>query len=336
MLIAVACDLRTRRIPNPLVVAGIALGLLFQAVTPTGSGLFAASAGAASFGSALLGGVLGLAMFMPFYALRAFGAGDVKLLAMAGVWLGAGSVLWAGLWTLVAGGLLSLAWALGTGVLRQVFANLQFMLIERIVRVGSAAAPSRSKRRTRPAACRIRSRSHAAPASRSRGNCCARREPTRIRNDLTRDSASDAERRDGAGRRHRRDAPPRHGSPAAARTAARTAHAGGNGPVEPDAVRAGAEGDVPARHHAPARAGESSEARRRVAGVAVRRPAQGGARRDATSRRPRRRRDLRPDAGRPRTRHRSARAQQVLRGRAGAARRLRRSRAGAERRPTWA
>ena len=34
VMVAVVCDLRTRRIPNSLVLAGMALGLLFQTVAP--------------------------------------------------------------------------------------------------------------------------------------------------------------------------------------------------------------------------------------------------------------------------------------------------------------
>lgn len=129
LLTAVVCDLRTRRIPNTLVVVGIALGLLFQIVARMGSDHFVNSVGAPGIGSALLGGLTGLALFMPFYALRTMGAGDVKLLAMVGVWLGPQHVAWAALWTLLAGGVLALLAALGTGVLRQVLANLHTMLV---------------------------------------------------------------------------------------------------------------------------------------------------------------------------------------------------------------
>ena len=52
----------------------------------------------------------------------------MKLLAMCGVWLGAAGVAWAALWTVLAGGVLALAYALWTGVLGRVLANLRFML----------------------------------------------------------------------------------------------------------------------------------------------------------------------------------------------------------------
>lgn len=129
VLTAVVCDLRTRRIPNVLVGVGIALGFLFQIVAQLGGDPFVNSIGASGFGWALLGGLTGLALFVPFYALRTLGAGDVKLLAMVGVWLGPQHVVSATLWTLLAGGVLALVAALATGVLRQVLVNLHALVI---------------------------------------------------------------------------------------------------------------------------------------------------------------------------------------------------------------
>jgi prepilin peptidase CpaA len=131
--LAVAADLRHRRIPNGLVLAGMTLGLLFQAWAPTGAGLFVAGGGSLGLGTALFGGLVGLALLLPMYALRALGAGDVKLLAMAGVWFGPASIAWAALWTLLAGGLLSLAVAACSGVLPRVLANLREMLLHTLV-----------------------------------------------------------------------------------------------------------------------------------------------------------------------------------------------------------
>lgn len=127
--LAVIHDLLFRRIPNGLVLAGAALGILFQTFAPEGEGLFAFPAGGLGFTSALLGGLTGLGLFMPMYALRAMGAGDVKLLAMIGIYLGPAGVAWAALWTLLAGGVLGLAAALWMGALRRVLDNLHFMLV---------------------------------------------------------------------------------------------------------------------------------------------------------------------------------------------------------------
>lgn len=123
LLAAVVSDVRRRRIPNALVLYGMALGLAFQALAPAGQGLL--QEGSQGVAAALLGGVAGLALFLPFYALRMLGAGDVKLLAMVGVWLGATAVLQVALWTVLAGALLSLGVMLATGSLRSVARNLR-------------------------------------------------------------------------------------------------------------------------------------------------------------------------------------------------------------------
>jgi prepilin peptidase CpaA len=126
LLAAVATDLLTRRIPNALVVYGMLLGLSFHALAPAGQDIVPGSESGLFEG--LLGGLVGLALFLPLHALRTLGAGDVKLLAMAGIWLGAQAVLLAALWTLVAGGLLSLVWAVASGQWRHVVRNFKHMV----------------------------------------------------------------------------------------------------------------------------------------------------------------------------------------------------------------
>jgi prepilin peptidase CpaA len=60
---------------------------------------------------------------MPMYALRLMGAGDVKLLAMVGAFVGAGTILAVSIATLLAGGVLALAVAARQGILRRVLNN---------------------------------------------------------------------------------------------------------------------------------------------------------------------------------------------------------------------
>jgi prepilin peptidase CpaA len=60
---------------------------------------------------ALGGGALGLALWLPFWALKVLGAGDVKLAAAAGTWLGIAGVLEASLLAAAVGGVLAF-WAL--------------------------------------------------------------------------------------------------------------------------------------------------------------------------------------------------------------------------------
>lgn len=79
VLSAALFDLRTRRIPNPLILAGACLGLILSTW----------AAGAAGASSSLLGLLTGFALFLPGYLLRMTGGGDLKLMAAIGTFLGA-------------------------------------------------------------------------------------------------------------------------------------------------------------------------------------------------------------------------------------------------------
>ncbi|NCF64145.1 MAG: hypothetical protein GWP58_14950 [Gammaproteobacteria bacterium] len=90
---AVVSDFRWHRIPNWMSGTLLGLGVLLQFELQAWNGLAAAMAGL----------MIGLLAFLPFYLRSAMGAGDVKLMAAAGAWLGPlGAVLACGL-TLVAG-----------------------------------------------------------------------------------------------------------------------------------------------------------------------------------------------------------------------------------------
>lgn len=134
LLAAVATDLRSRRIPNTLVLAGIALALMAHGLALSGIGQPLAGA---TWWAPLAGLATGLAALMPLYLLRALGAGDVKLMAMVGAFVGAPTVLTATLYTLLAGGLLSLAMMLGQGVAARTFANVRFALTDWAMRLRS-------------------------------------------------------------------------------------------------------------------------------------------------------------------------------------------------------
>jgi prepilin peptidase CpaA len=104
LLAGAACftDLRWRRIPNLLVLSGFGLGAALNLARGGWSGL----------ATSLVGAGLGLALFLPFFALEGMGAGDVKLLAALGSLLGPASLLGVALIAALAGGAMALAAAL--------------------------------------------------------------------------------------------------------------------------------------------------------------------------------------------------------------------------------
>lgn len=122
LLVAAWTDYRSGRIPNRLVFLGALLGLAVNAIFPA-----APNTALPAFIFALEGLACGLALLLPFYFLRVMGAGDVKLMAMCGAFLGLPETLWAVLATFLAGGVLSLAylaWKGGLRGLRSAFANV--------------------------------------------------------------------------------------------------------------------------------------------------------------------------------------------------------------------
>jgi len=97
---AVLIDMQRHRVPNLISLGGLVLGLGLNVwlLGPGTEGLLAA-----------LGGVLlGLLVFLPFYATGGMGAGDVKLMAMVGAYLDPLHALLAAGLSLAAGSLMGL------------------------------------------------------------------------------------------------------------------------------------------------------------------------------------------------------------------------------------
>lgn len=119
-VVALAClwDVTRARIPNWLTFTAAAAAMAFHALAPQGHGA----------GAAVAGLVLGLAVFFPLFALRAMGAGDIKLLAALGAWLGWSDVLWVAVYASMTGGVLALVVMIVRGHLRQGLQNIQSLL----------------------------------------------------------------------------------------------------------------------------------------------------------------------------------------------------------------
>jgi len=101
LLLVVGCvtDLRSRKIPNELVLAILVTGWLFALVD--------AQDVVRAIGMSLAGTAVGFGVWILFYLVGVIGAGDVKFFAAAGAWLGPGATWRAALVAAVAGGVLA-------------------------------------------------------------------------------------------------------------------------------------------------------------------------------------------------------------------------------------
>jgi prepilin peptidase CpaA len=132
---AIVTDVRTRRIPNWLTgaMAGAGFGLAFGggSVTPLNAGL---------------GLLLGLALMLPGHVIGATGAGDVKLMAAVGSFLGPGLVFRAFLYSALAGGLFALAIAARRGLLTDTVLGTTGLVTSPSTTRDAIVAPGRANR----------------------------------------------------------------------------------------------------------------------------------------------------------------------------------------------
>lgn len=141
LVLAVWHDVRSRRIPNWLVAGAALAGVVLNA---------SAMPGALGFWPAVGGWALGLALLMPMYAFKTLGAGDVKLMAAIGAFIGPQAVTGAVLASLLAGGVLALVVSAWHGSLRQMTGNSYHLLLNSLMRgiagqrpdIDAPAAPS--------------------------------------------------------------------------------------------------------------------------------------------------------------------------------------------------
>lgn len=116
--IAAVYDMRFRRIPNWLVLAGILCGISYHSFVFGFSGL----------GQSMAGLGLGFILYFPLYLLRARGAGDVKLLAAVGAITGPGNCFWIFLLTAILGGVIAMVILLLRGRVQKTLFNVGWIM----------------------------------------------------------------------------------------------------------------------------------------------------------------------------------------------------------------
>jgi prepilin peptidase CpaA len=109
VLAATVTDLRSRRIPNLLVLPFLVLGCVSSAIAHGWGGL----------GQSLLGVLLAVAAMGVFCLLGGMGMGDMKLCAAVGAWIGPSQLLIALVMTTLIGGVMAVAWAVAGGFLKE-------------------------------------------------------------------------------------------------------------------------------------------------------------------------------------------------------------------------
>ena len=91
-------DMGTHRIPNLLTVSAASLGVMINFRNAGSHGVLMSVAGM----------LTGLAVFLPFYFAKGFGAGDVKAMGAVGAFVGPHGAMLAAAWTLIAGAICAL------------------------------------------------------------------------------------------------------------------------------------------------------------------------------------------------------------------------------------
>ena len=139
MLLVIACvtDVRWRRIPNALVVTLALTGFAFSVwVEPWLVGL----------GRAMGGLALGFGIWIVFYVIGAIGAGDVKLFAAAGAWLGPAATWRAALVGAAIGGVLAIVMLVRERRTRQGLENVMTSISTRSMAVLATATGGSNSR----------------------------------------------------------------------------------------------------------------------------------------------------------------------------------------------
>jgi prepilin peptidase CpaA len=124
VLAAAVCDVRYRRIPNWLTLSGVVLGLGLNAF------LSQSLEGRGMFKSSLIGMGVAFGVYFVFYAMRAMGAGDVKLMAAVGAVVGWPNWFSIFVLTAIIGGIMALILIVTKKRFKKTLINVGFILHE--------------------------------------------------------------------------------------------------------------------------------------------------------------------------------------------------------------
>jgi prepilin peptidase CpaA len=120
VIAAAVTDLRSRRIPNWLTLSGVCAGLLLNWYLSGLPGLW----------TGFKGLLLGFGVYFILYALRAMGAGDVKLMAAVGAIVGPANWFAVFIASSLAGGVLAVVLMVWKGKVRETLWNSLFIVGE--------------------------------------------------------------------------------------------------------------------------------------------------------------------------------------------------------------
>src|ERR1700733_9965327 len=120
LILAAYIDGKQLRVPNWLTFSMVLSGLVYSGLTGGWAGL----------GDGLLGMAGRLACLLPLYAVGGMGAGDVKLLAGVGAWLGAPTTFYAFCVSTVVGAVMAVAMVLWRKAFDKHYAQLLMILSE--------------------------------------------------------------------------------------------------------------------------------------------------------------------------------------------------------------
>jgi len=137
LAVATVTDLSSRRIPNwlvlPFLLAGVVISPWRRDSDGIGQGFWHTSGHGFSWhglGQSLAGLAIGFLILGVLFWMGGMGAGDVKLCAAIGAWIGPMQLFFALAVTAMAGGVMVLCWAVCGGFIKELFAGASDLLFD--------------------------------------------------------------------------------------------------------------------------------------------------------------------------------------------------------------